>query len=69
MTPNLISNDSAIGLDAYTGTTLWVFQVKICRFLSQSYGTAQRTDFSHPIWTCYQGYQKQCWLHAVIQCR
>jgi len=49
---NLISNARAIGLDTYTGTTLWQLQVKMCRSLSQSYGTAQRTDFNHPIWTC-----------------
>ena len=52
MTHNLTSIARAIGLDTYTGTTLWVFQVKICRSLSQSYGTAQRSDFNHPIWTC-----------------
>lgn len=44
ITSNLISNARAIGLDPYTSTTLWVFQVKMCRSLSLSYGTAQSTD-------------------------
>lgn len=47
MTPNLVSNARAVGLDTYIGSTLWVFQVKMCRVLSQSYGTAHRTDFNH----------------------
>ena len=56
MTPNLVSNARTVCLDTYIGTPILVFQVKMCRALSQSYGTLQRTDFNHPIWTCSQGY-------------